>query len=463
MKEFLCTLLGGILFFLSTGLGPVWPLAWFAPVPLLWLAYGEEPLWRVLVASFAAYAIGQLNLFEAYAQIWPILIMIITITSSAFAIAVLFARQVSRHLAPIVAVLAFPAFWTGFEYLYSLVSPNSTYGSLSYSQVPAPVLIQSASLFGLWSVTFLLCLVAAALALVLRRGRRATSVGVAVAILFAANAVFGIVRLSSPSGRTERVGAAADDAIEFGGPQDAAISVAQRYADMARSLAAKGAQTVVLPEKIAVLRPQWRDEAAPFALVASQTGSRIVVGFEERADRNRNVAVTFEPNGSGAHYVKRHLLPGAESGIVPGDAPGLFGGGRGVEICKDLDFPNTIRDDARLGVRLIYVPAWDFGADGRAHANMAIMRSVEDGFSMVRAARNGLLTANDAEGRIVASASSNTDGEVSILADVHEGSNRTLYLKIGDDFAKFCLILLVTIEVAALLRGSGREQERRDA
>jgi apolipoprotein N-acyltransferase len=456
MKALLCTLLGGILFFFSVGLGGIWPLAWFAPVPLLWLASGKDPLWRVLVASFFAYAIGQLNLFEAYAFIWPLLIVIMTMTSGVFAIAVLFARYAGKRLAPGITVFAFPAFWTGFEYVYSVLSPNSTFGSFSYSQIPAPVLIQSVSLFGLWSVTFLICLVAATVALVLRQGRRAAWVGVVVAILFAVNAAFGFERLAQSVGPTERVGAAADDALGFGETQDDANAVVQRYAQMARALAAKGAQTIVLPEKIAILSPQWSNEAAPLALAVQQTGSRIVAGFEEHADQNRNVALTFEPDGTIERYVKRHLVPGVEL-LAPGNAPGVFGGGRGVEICKDMDFPDTIRQDARLGVRMMYVPAWDFGADQKAHANMAIMRSVENGFSMVRAARDGLLTANDAEGRVIAFASSLHRSRVTILADLPEGPGQTIYQRIGDLFPRLCLLLVAVIALfAAFARAKNR-------
>ena len=59
MIALLCVLASGGLFFLSTGLGTIWLLAWIAPVPVLWLAYGARPNWHVLLASFAAYAIGE--------------------------------------------------------------------------------------------------------------------------------------------------------------------------------------------------------------------------------------------------------------------------------------------------------------------------------------------------------------------------------------------------------------------
>ena len=54
MIAVLAALLSGAMFYLSQGFDDVWVLAWFAPVPLLWLAYGKQPMWQVMAASAAA-------------------------------------------------------------------------------------------------------------------------------------------------------------------------------------------------------------------------------------------------------------------------------------------------------------------------------------------------------------------------------------------------------------------------
>ena len=97
-----------------------------------------------------------------------------------------------------------------------------------------------------------------------------------------------------------------------------------------------------------------------------------------------------------------------------------------MAICKDLDFPETIRRDARAGLRLMAVPAWDFGADGWLHGRMAIMRGVENGFAVVRAANGGLLTASDAQGRLIARKVVGPDHMDWILADLPLGPGPTL-------------------------------------
>ena len=66
MIVFLCAALSGAMFYLSQGIDNVWALAWLAPAPLLWLAYGEARGGQLFVASLVAYAAGQIYFFQAY-------------------------------------------------------------------------------------------------------------------------------------------------------------------------------------------------------------------------------------------------------------------------------------------------------------------------------------------------------------------------------------------------------------
>jgi hypothetical protein len=72
-----------------------------------------------------------------------------------------------------------PAAWTGIEYGVSLISPHGSWGALGYSQVSFPPAIQIASLFGLYAITFTLCLFANALALIARGNWKAALPGLA--------------------------------------------------------------------------------------------------------------------------------------------------------------------------------------------------------------------------------------------------------------------------------------------
>ena len=169
MIAFLCTALSAAAFFGSIGLGDLWPLAWLAPLPILWLAFGRTRTLTVAVAAFAAYAIGSSNILEAYAGSLPVPVLVVAICAPAaiFTLSVLGARFVAARVDPLAGVLAFATLWTALGYLGSF-GPDGTASNIAYSQVPAPILIQSASLFGLWGVAFLIAFVPASIALSLR-------------------------------------------------------------------------------------------------------------------------------------------------------------------------------------------------------------------------------------------------------------------------------------------------------
>ncbi|MEO7207628.1 MAG: nitrilase-related carbon-nitrogen hydrolase [Steroidobacteraceae bacterium] len=149
-------------------------------------------------------------------------------------------------------------------------------------------------------------------------------------------------------------------------------------------------------------RPEWRSAIlAPLSTVAQQTGIQIIAGIYER-DPPADLAFALQAGSVPCSYAKRHLVPFLETELTPGHASGWLGNACAMEICKDMDFPRTILGDAKSGIRLMGVPAGDFGKDAWLHARMAIMRGVENGFAIVRAADQGLLTASDAAGRLIA-------------------------------------------------------------
>ncbi|HJT44508.1 MAG TPA: nitrilase-related carbon-nitrogen hydrolase [Rhizomicrobium sp.] len=454
MTALFCAALSGAMFYLSQGLDDVWWLAWIAPVPLLWLAYGKVPRWHLRLAAVAAFACGQIYMVQSYWGMLPPvgLALMMFGMGALLAATIRFAQRCWQRLPSLAVLVAFPAAWTSVEFAISLVSPHGSWGALAYSQVSFPPAIQVASLFGLYAITFTLCLFANALALVARGIWKAALPGLAVSALVLA---FGWLHLGQPQGETVHAAMLADwdgrlkttKKLDFA----ASRAMAEQYAAMARQEADKGARFIVIPETAIAADPIWRDQAlAPLAEVAREKDLTIVAGVV-LVKPWRNAAFSFLPDGSQRSYDKRHLLPPGEDKFTPGPGAGPLGNGRSVAICKDLDFPRTIRSDALnaedKGIRLMAVPANDFIEDGWIHARMAVMRGVENGFAVVRSAFNGLETVSDARGRVLARASTVQAGMVKLSAEVPLGPGPTLYTRIGDVFAWLCVAAALGLAV----------------
>src|SRR5262249_39555714 len=133
-----------------------------------------------------------------------------------------------------------------------------------------------------------------------------------------------------------------------------------------------------------------------------------------------------------------HLVPRFEDGYESGTERTVLRTSAlpwGVEICKDLDFPPLSRSYGADGIGLLLVPAWDFDRDRWLHGRMAVMRGVEGGFSIARAAKKGLLTISDQRGRIVTEERSDAAPFSTLTARITPAHEDTLYVRYGDWFA----------------------------
>jgi apolipoprotein N-acyltransferase len=456
MRVVLVAVGSGVLFFLSQGVADVWALGWVAPVPLLWFAYGPAPRWQVCLASLAGFAFGQLYLAQIYWGQLPaaVIVPLVTTLCVAFAVAVLFSAEALRRGSIWGALLAFPALWTALEYTIGLVSPHGSFGALGYAQVSFPAGIQIAALFGVHAVTFLLGLCANAMALLLRRRWTAGGVGAAVCALVI---VFGFCRLAEVQGPRIRVVALADAGLRNAQHREhtraAEEAATQSYAAYIRQL--QDVRVVAIPEgAVQFQADDQRVVLAPLAAAAATSGAMVVVGtFTPEPERNRAFALL--PDGTIESYEKRHLLAPFET-AVPGRTAGLLGAGYATQICKDMDFAGTVRATAEQGVRLMIVPADDFGRDQWIHARIAIMRGVENGFAVLRAAFDGLETISDAQGRVLVRATTTPAGMIAAQAEVPLGSGPTLYTRIGDTFAWACALLCLILAVRMYFRTHDR-------
>ena len=453
--------------YFGDGLEPRWPIMWIAPLPVLWFALRSRAL-PVAAAAFVAWFAGCMNLSHYLRLVgvppaaW---LSGVAIAALVFALAVLLFRALVLRGRPILALFAFPAAEVAYEYIRNLTWPHGISLSLAYSQLHCLPFLQTASLAGPWGITFLLLLFPATIAAAAHlRSPRVALAGLAPIV---AALLFGAIRLALPApGPAIQVALITSDAATNDIPA-AAGAPAQRllsaYADQAAGLADAGARAIVMPEKLAYVTPETAPATdALFQPIADRTGSTLVVGVDFEAPSVAwNQARVYRPHQPVLTYAKHHLLPPFENKFRPGTwritwpaSTGTWG----VAICKDMDFTPLSRHYGQDGAGLMLVPAWDFNIDRAFHGHIAIMRAVEDGFSLVRAAKNGYLTVTDNRGRLLAERRSDNDAPfVTLTATVPAAHSPTLFQVIGDAFAWLAIALLLAALLVFLQRRGVRQ------
>jgi len=79
-----------------------------------------------------------------------------------------------------------------------------------------------------------------------------------------------------------------------------------------------------------------------------------------------------------------------------------------------------------------------------------VFRAIEGGFSLVRAASNGLSVATDARGVRLGSNDSFASPGTILYADAPMAGHVTMYAKYGDVFAYLCAIALAALTASAI-------------
>jgi len=333
-------------------------------------------------------------------------------------------------------------------------------GSLAYSQMDMPGVIQVAALGGVPAIDFVVLLPGSFLGVWLSRRRDAREIAWAAAtvcLVAAASGLYANARLAAAPA-TARVHATmiATDRFPYIPADWAKVWAVYGPAVLASG---RGGGVVVLPEKIALLdQAQVATAAHDVGAVAKQARATVVAGVEiHDGGHYYNRALIAAPDGSVAWYTKQRLVPGFEDRDVPGHAPLMIKVGAapfGVAICKDMHVPSIGREYAATAA-VMAVPAWDFGQDGWMGARMTMLRGVENGYAIARSARDGWVGAYDAMGRVLAEAPS-SHGLTVVEADIPVQIQPTFYGRFGDVFGFACMAALLAVIGGNVLRRASK-------
>jgi apolipoprotein N-acyltransferase len=484
------------------------PLAWVALVPLL-LALrgtatrGEAFLLGLVTGTVSMCGIGWwLVPAGVHPAGWTLGMLVGALYSGLFG---LLAEQLTRS-APRLRLLSVPAAWTLLEFARTHVGWLATpWGLLGYSQVEAPAVLPLAAIAGVYGLGFVIvgfnAVVAEAVALGGRavapgsvpRGapRALTSAGVISVLLLLWLAV-PLVGASSgtvtPEDRRLRV------AVVQGGTAEADWTAPQRadlfarYAALTREVAATPVDLVVWPES-AVPAPIPADLGATRILgeLAQEIGSHLLVSTTGRDKASpghgsgpaANSSFLFSPTGEiigrydkikllpfNEYVPLRHSIPWPGWIVAPDHASDAVAGKErtvlsvgdarfSILICFENFFASEFRASARQDVDFVVSMTnesfTELAIGHRQMLAMNVLRAVENGTAVVRAATTGVSAVIGPDGRIAGRVQDKTGEELDVVGtlvqEIPLRSSPTPYSLLGD----WLVALLAGVVAAALL------------
>lgn len=403
---------------LTVLIGPRWnvaALAWVSGAPFLLVARRARSAkaW----AQLGAVLVGALSL-QVLKIItppipWPMAFMFSVPAALGLMVVLGATEALRRRLGEHHGVLAFAALTALLDLGGAAFTEMGAWTATANTQNDALVLLQAASVLGVWGVGFLMAWVMAFVAAAVgapadvRLGRH----GLALGVVLVATLGWGVLRLDGTQARAVTVGAVTTQVgLTPEGLPSAEVLAQNTDALFARTAQAaeRGARLVAWPEAATLVWPAGeqplveRAQAFARARGVDLALAYAVVLKEAPLLLDNKVAFITSEGEVATSYRKHHPVPGEPSlkGTEPLQLVERPYGKVGLAICYDYDFPALAREHARLGAELVVVPASDWRGIDPVHTLMARVRAIEGGFSVLRAVRWSTSAGFDAYGRV---------------------------------------------------------------
>ncbi|MBR1149911.1 apolipoprotein N-acyltransferase [Bradyrhizobium sp. JYMT SZCCT0428] len=492
-KRAALALVAGALSALAMAPFNAWPVLFLTFPVAVWLIDGAGAgRWRGVPAAAMSgfwfglgyfvvglYWIGYAFLVDAptFAWLMPFAVLglpayLALFTAAGFALArLLWTRDASRLLALAISL-------TITEWLRGHLLSGFPWNSFGYALSEPLALAQTASLIGLWGMTFLTVAIFASPAVLIdgtSRGRKPWLAPAAALGLLAVMAVFGAVRLSlQPTVLTKVKLRIMQPNLQ----QDVKFNYAAKAEVMQKYLTlsdrASGPQSTGVSDANILI---WPESAFPFFLTREADamaqiadllprGTVLITGSVRAPDlppgvrvtRAYNSIYTIDHDGSVLSvYDKLHLVPFGEylpfqdwmeklgfvqltrvqGGFIPGTrrrAMDIPNAPRALPlICYEAIFPGdiTTRDDRPGWIINVTNDGW-FGISTGPYQHLQQMRlrAIEEGLPVVRAANTGISAVIDPSGRIVARLGLGIEGVLD--ANLPTALSPTIYAHLRD-------------------------------
>ena len=459
----------------------IWPLAYIAFVPLLFVIRGLEKIEAFYFSYIFGFVFFVITMFWLRHVSIPGGVFLIAVLSVFFGLfGSLFAGMSAGEA--MLSILILPAYWVGLEYIRSNLFTGFGWALLGYSQYKNLHMIQISDMTGAYGVSFIVIMVNILIYTLLSGAYRKGVCYLIVSISIVAAALWyghGILLEKVDEKQRLRV-----SVIQGNIPQDMKWEarerdvILERYSTLTRKAALDGPELIVWPETSLPGFIEEEDLLEKAKALAREAGADLLIGapsfteFPEERLYNSAFLISKEGDIKG-QYDKVHPVPFGE--YVPFnqylgfirkfvDKPiGDFAKGTrytvfsldngaqfGVLICFEDIFSNLVRVFAAKRADFMVNmtnDAWFMKTSAPyQHAQSSVFRAVENRVPVIRAANTGLSCFIDRCGRIFDRVS--VEGADIFVAgyktsEIILSGKDSFYKRYGDVFAGLCLIIIL--------------------
>ena len=483
-------------------------LEWFTLIPFFWGAFAycadeRRGLLRTYWGGFLVIFVYYFITYHWFLSIYPLDFIGMDNASSAVVVAagwiglsalqaifggliLLIYKLLQRggvfERTPILSPIVLAALWVVFEWSSTIGWTGVPWGRLCVGQSEYLPVLQSASLFGSYFISFLVLMVNGLLAyaiLNLHVHKKAILCASLAAILALSNILLGVGLMNRrDEDRVTVKVAAIQGNVDMDAKGSTLRELMRVYGDMTRQAAAEGAKIVVWPESIVPYRMNKYTILRDFVTeLAAECDVTLIVGAlyhgEDGKSYNTLYMVTPEGGISDNLYHKRHLVPFGEyvpmrdlimtlipplaelsaldDDLTPGDDTALFEtewGKLGGLICFDSIYEELTRASVRDGANLMLLPSndsWWFSTSVETYQNetQAMLRAIEGGRYLVRSGNTGISSIITEHGEHKAWIAPMEKGIA--ISEIEMCTETTLYARIGNLLVYLCMAFVLLL------------------
>lgn len=483
-------------------------LCWISLIPFFFTLYNKTPKQSFLLGFLGGIAFNAILIYwipavPAHYGNLSIGISLLIYTVFVFYLALFWAffswcfAKIQGTFPKLIFFLA-PFIWIGFEYILTHLLTGFPWGLLGYSQFKNLWFLQTASLIGIYGLSFVLVLFQSLFVYsMIHRRRTPFFLGLFLVVLlhFGGWAIMRNNPSMEKSFRASVIQGNVSSDIRWDQMSDLQTrDLFNQHIRLSSNAQKQGSRLIIWPEFSVPLcfscpyniYPEFKNELSRFA---QESRTTLLLGTNETVLSQQlphyyNTALCLHPDLSMSQYYKIHLVPFGE--YTPykkifffiekmTHAIGELSSGKefvlhqfegkkfGTPICYEIIFPNLVRKFVKKGADFLVTITND-GWYGKSaapfqHFAIAVVRAVENRRFLLRSATTGVSGIIDPYGRILSRTELMT--QACLTETVAPMDTLTPYTRFGDFVPLTGLTLVVVFLILALIYGKNGNKKSR--